>query len=674
MTQRENEKPVAVKKPVRISGAASSTAKVLPIYYYLSNFQLMLEGVASRYGDLLDEVELGFIDTFSALSCDAQCLLVRLISRKGPWFCEAQLSYSEIETIPGAISELGEQSLICYEQPEMTWLLHKSTKAELIQALVEISQALVETRGATAREGALPNETGFHADQRQVDIKRLKKSELIQYAQETGLLAHLLRRLAPAQHWFCLSPQAVYRRFELLYFERMSQSLSQFILADLGIHNFEAYSTSIASRSFNTRAEIEGLYSLSTLYREFEEGGLSGKPSDISIEKFDLFCQRLTELPDFTKEAGNEKLNRMTQGLWLMAARQLERLGHFECALALYGNTKRPPSRERQARCLNKLGRDDEALEFVELMLASPMEESERLVARRLQKSLHRSLGRAAPKPWQGEFDTFKLECQRTVNDESIEGEELNAERVEQCAARHLSTAQGNKLRLCVEVENRLFCSMFGLAFWDIIFSDVGGAFANPYQSRPSDMYQSEFYPRRKQAIDKRLAALASGDTQMIMEHFHQKRGITNDWVHWPLFEELSFDDLGLESAQSRDKDQTPLLLQLALTAFSGAFLAKLFRQMLFDLRYYRAGFPDLICFHLTAEHLAIERPATELLATENQATDDGAPSLAHNRVTAELIEVKGPGDALRDNQTIWLDWFNRNGVKASVCYLSWLD
>ncbi|QYJ95617.1 VRR-NUC domain-containing protein [Shewanella spartinae] len=661
---------------MRISGEASRPAKVLPTYYYLSNFQIMLEGVARRYGDLLDEVELGFIDTFSALTPDAQCLLVRLISRKGPWFCEAQLNYSEIEGIPGAISELCEHSLICYEQPDTTWLLHKSTKTELIQALVETrqalvetSQALIETNEASAREGALSEIASLHAYQTRADIKRLKKSELVGYAQETGLLPHLLGRLAPKQHWFCLSPQAVYRRFELLYFERMSQSLSQFILADLGIHNFEAYSTSIASRSFNTRVEIEGLYTLSCLYQEFEEGGLSGKPSDIGIEKFDSFCQRLTELPDFAKEAGNEKLNRMTQGLWLMAARQLERLGHFERALALYGNTERPPSRERRARCLNKLGRDDEALELVELMLAEPLEESERLVARRLQKSLHRSLGRAAPKPWQGEFDTFNLECQRTANDKSLEGEELNAERVEQCAARHLSTMQGEPLRLCVEVENRLFCSLFGLAFWDIIFADVGGAFANPYQSRPSDMYQSEFYPRRKQAIASRLTALASGDTQMIMEHFYQKRGITNDWVHWPLFEELSLDLLGLNLLKlhltnSRENVEIPLLLQLALQAFSGAFLAKLFRQMLFDLRYYRAGFPDLICFHLTAEYLA----------TERLATDDGATSLAHNRVTAELIEVKGPGDALRDNQTIWLDWFNRSGVKASVCYLSWLD
>ena len=645
------------------SKQASKMQPALPVYYYLNNFNTMLQGVQHRYGDLLDEVELGFINTFSALGQDAQCLLVRLISRKGPWFCLSQLSYIEITDIPAAISQLHAHELIDYERPDTSWLLQKSTKAELIKALVaqDSSQSAPGCPEASKLDCAA--------------IKRLKKSELIEYAQNAGLLTRLLAGLAPERHWFCLSPKVVYRRFELLYFERMSQSLSQFILADLGIHNFEAYSTSIASRSFNTRAELEGLYTLSSLYREFEEGGLGGKPCDLDVKKFDSFCQSLTELPDFSKEADNEKLNRMTQVLWLMAARQLERLGLFERALALYANTERPPSRERRTRCLNKLGRDDEALRLVELMLAEPLEESERLVARRLQKSLHRSLRRAAPKSWQGEFDTFKLECQRTATDESQEDGALNAERVEQSAARHLTRVQERLMHLCVEVENRLFASLFGLAFWDIIFADVRGAFANPYQSRPSDMYHSDFYPRRKRAIDARLAALASGDIEVIVSHFHAKRGITNDWVHWPLFEELSLDDLGLKSVQCRDKEKTPLLLQLALGAFSGAFLANLFRHMLFDLRYYRAGFPDLICFHLDLEldldldlELELERPSNE------DSMEDGLPNLQHKGVSAELIEVKGPGDSLRDNQIIWLDWFNRHGVKASVCYLSWAE
>ncbi|MCG9720192.1 VRR-NUC domain-containing protein [Shewanella sp. Isolate7] len=644
------------------SKQAAKMPPALPVYYYLNNFNTMLQGVEHRYGDLLDEVELGFISTFSALGQDAQCLLVRLISRKGPWFCLPQLSYIEITDISAAISQLHAHELIDYERPETSWLLQKSTKAELIKAL------LAQDSSQSAPGNPEASNLGCAA------IKRLKKSELIEYAQNAGLLARLLAGLAPEWHWFCLSPKAVYRRFELLYFERMSQSLSQFILADLGIHNFEAYSVSIACRSFNTRAELEGLYTLSSLYREFEEGGLGGKPCDLDVKKIDSFCQSLTELPDFSKEAdnlskeaNNEKLNRMTQVLWLMAARQLERLGLFERALALYANTERPPSRERRTRCLNKLGRDDEALRLVELMLAEPLEESERLVARRLQKSLHRSLRRAAPKSWQGEFDTFKLECQRTATDESQEDRALNAERVEQSAARHLTRVQERQMHLCVEVENRLFASLFGLAFWDIIFADVRGAFANPYQSRPSDMYHSAFYPRRKRAIDARLAALASGDIEVIVSHFHAKRGITNDWVHWPLFEELSLDDLGLESAQSREKDQTPLLLELALAAFSGAFLANLFRHMLFDLRYYRAGFPDLICFHLDLE-LDLERPSNE------DSREDGLPNFQHKGVSAELIEVKGPGDSLRDNQTIWLDWFNRHGVKASVCYLSWAE
>ncbi|WP_428637349.1 VRR-NUC domain-containing protein, partial [Shewanella sp.] len=50
----------------------------------------------------------------------------------------------------------------------------------------------------------------------------------------------------------------------------------------------------------------------------------------------------------------------------------------------------------------------------------------------------------------------------------------------------------------------------------------------------------------------------------------------------------------------------------------------------------------------------------------------DSATTKVGAMVSAELIEVKGPGDSLRDNQLIWLDWFNRHGIKASVCYLSW--
>jgi len=35
-----------------------------------------------------------------------------------------------------------------------------------------------------------------------------------------------------------------------------------------------------------------------------------------------------------------------------------------------------------------------------------------------------------------------------------------------------------------------------------------------------------------------------------------------------------------------------------------------------------------------------------------------------------ELIEVKGPGDALQKNQLAWLDYFASQGIPASVLYV----
>ena len=61
---------------------------------------------------------------------------------------------------------------------------------------------------------------------------------------------------------------------------------------------------------------------------------------------------------------------------------------------------------------------------------------------------------------------------------------------------------------------------------------------------------------------------------------------------------------------------------------------------MLLDWRDNRAGLPDLIRF----------LPALDWY---------------------ELIEVKGPGDRLQDNQRRWLAYFEQHGIPARVCHVS---
>ncbi|MDZ7686509.1 MAG: VRR-NUC domain-containing protein [Gammaproteobacteria bacterium] len=36
------------------------------------------------------------------------------------------------------------------------------------------------------------------------------------------------------------------------------------------------------------------------------------------------------------------------------------------------------------------------------------------------------------------------------------------------------------------------------------------------------------------------------------------------------------------------------------------------------------------------------------------------------------LVEVKGPGDALRQNQRRWLAWFGAHGIPAEVLDVEW--
>ena len=81
-------------------------APALPPHYYRDNFLALLATVERQYGDLLIEPETDFLERYRSVPFDAQCLYVRLLSRVGPWFREARLSYAELGGLAGAIDAL----------------------------------------------------------------------------------------------------------------------------------------------------------------------------------------------------------------------------------------------------------------------------------------------------------------------------------------------------------------------------------------------------------------------------------------------------------------------------------------------------------------------------------------------------------------------------------------
>jgi len=173
-------------------------------------------------------------------------------------------------------------------------------------------------------------------------------------------------------------------------------------------------------------------------------------------------------------------------------------------------------------------------------------------------------------------------------------------------------------------VENTLICGLFGLLCWEAIFAPLPGAFFHPFHSGPVDLHRADFHARRSELFAACLARLDDGSYIEAMRRTHaEKFGIQSPFVFWELL----------------DAER----LEQALICLPPAHLGAWFHRLLADIRENRAGMPDLIQFW---------------------------PREARYR----MIEVKGPGDRLQDNQKRWLAFCAEHGMPVSVCYVEWAE
>ena len=302
-------------------------------------------------------------------------------------------------------------------------------------------------------------------------------------------------------------------------------------------------------------------------------------------------------------------LLRRVDRLRLTLARQLERLGALEDAEQLYRQCVRAPARERRARIAVATGDTPKGLALCAEILANPLSEAEAEFAAHFGH-------RTAKKTDGAEAWPAPKKHQPETNTVALVP---TGERVEILAAQHL--AQGIPGNQCFYVENALINGVLGLAIWDIVFAPVAGAFFNPFQIAPSDFRTADFYPQRRAAFEERLTALEQGNlNQWVWRHFHKKSGIANPLVQWEALPEP--------------------LLELALKRIPTTHWLALFRRLLRDIAQHRSGLPDLILFPATGGY--------------------------------ELVEVKGPGDRLQQNQQRWLAYFANHQIPHRVLHVEW--
>lgn len=312
-----------------------------------------------------------------------------------------------------------------------------------------------------------------------------------------------------------------------------------------------------------------------------------------------------------TSALKNEWLEARRAKLLFQIAHHCERQGEHAAALQLYAQSCHHRARLRTIRVLERTAQLSQAHALATAALARPHNEAERQQLQRVLTRLHQRL-QLPPLPPTRSACPERLELTLPLPDSPMS--------VEHAVREHLSSED----EPVYYVENILINSLFGLLCWEAVFAPLPGAFFHRFQTGPADLFSPEFVRRRQSLFDRCLQRLDSDAYRIhIKQTFQDKQDTQSPFVFWGVLNEA--------------------LLDTALHCIPAIHLRRCFERLLADLRENCTGLPDLIQFW---------------------------PQKHRYR----MLEVKGPGDRLQDNQRRWIDYCHEHGIPIAVCHVRWRE
>lgn len=449
-------------------------------------------------------------------------------------------------------------------------------------------------------------------------LKSLRKDALL-----ATLAAHF-SEARPLSAWHPALDESIYRLrhaalydlLRLLFFGNLYQDWSEFVLTDLGLLRYETVDIPADARAFQSRADVDAYQELHSLRTRLEEGeaaaDLLAEVAGMNPGDHPTPAVGIAPGPDLPTPGhfANPWLEERRGKLLFHIGQQLERDKDWPTALVAYRNSNWPEARLRAVRVLEQDEQPQAAFDLAQAILADAPREEERQQLARALPRLRRKLG--LPK-----------ESPEALLAPAREDLVLPADpdlSVEWIVQAHLHRDDAPVFY----VENALINSLFGLLCWEAVFAPVPGAFFHAFHYGPADLHHPEFAARRADILARCLDKLESGaHREAILATWRAKQGLQSPFVFW---ESLTED-----------------LLALALDCIPPAHLRALFARLLGDIQNNRSGFPDLIQFW----------PAEQRY---------------------RMLEIKGPGDRLQDNQLRWLDYCIRHGIPVAVSHVTWAE
>src|SRR6202046_3037548 len=313
---------------------------VLPVYYYHAHFTEMLFFVSETYGPVLTERHRAFVETFKALSKDAQCLLIRMINRRGHIFRHGAFRYAEIADALSALEELRDCNLVC--------------------ALVEGDYA--DFILCHAKEGLIKG----GKDAGLADIRTSwSKAKLIKYFLE-NVAFQMAHDHCGGGGFIALGDTEPVEFMLYLYFGKTEEDLKNFALRDFGI--IRTNKNAKLSARFTDEAEARACFHYSRLLARLEVN---------SEEVYRSAITATLDGPRCTTEYARDMRNKVAHRVGLYFEKQRE----TTLAIELYRAAPSADCNERLARLLYTGGDKTSAEELLRRMIEDPASDDEFMFA-----------------------------------------------------------------------------------------------------------------------------------------------------------------------------------------------------------------------------------------------------------------------------------------------------
>ncbi len=513
----------------------------LPPKYYLEYFNYLLDFVQEKYRHILNENEWRFLRKYYCLSEDAQCLFIRFSNRKGLFFKVNKLLYAELTDIPALLNELLDRGFIEPINAEK----HETFSKELLGVFGKDELANRFTKIVAATEESIPKAE-------RISYKKLKKDELV----ETLLkgfsfeeIVDAIKDLEPVVK-VCFEFEVTFMKF--LFFGNRYLDMTEFVVRDLGLIQYESHDDDKLVARFNTRKDAEDKWLIT------DQNDLFSQLKDIAppLEVYDWFMNFADSVNDLSEVA-----KPAYERLILKVGTYLEKSKLYDEALNTFRLTEQVPSRERQVRTLQKLGYIDEALSLCQLMIEFPKNADEKFYATDFinQVNSKKRVRKKSTTSWLHQSESI------TISEEFRHQVEMG-----------VVDYYLNEGKMAVFSENYTWRAIFGLIFWDIVFDPSLVAFHHPFQRRPSDLYLPDFYEKRQNLIVSHLESFDNIQTLLVYmgERYESKFGIANPFVIW-------LEDMWM-------------MVRKAVEVINFESLKKILHEMSKNLVENLRGFPDL--------------------------------------------------------------------------------